>query len=188
MAKDAEAYRTIGEAAEELGLPQHVLRFWETRFSQISPMKRSGGRRYYRPADVQLLSAIRHLLYGEGYTIKGVQRLLKQQGASALIELVRQSQAADTPPAVHGAGPDASSGAPAVSRDPGGVAGLGASATAGGGHIEAPGPAQTPESVAGNRAEAAPGGDLPAQVRGQLAALLTELEECSRLLDQARNV
>ncbi|MGE3646204.1 MAG: MerR family transcriptional regulator [Beijerinckiaceae bacterium] len=90
MDKGADAYRTIGEAAEELQLPQHVLRFWETRFSQIRPMKRSGGRRYYRPEDVELLAAIRHLLYGEGYTIKGVQRILKQQGGRAVVDLVVQ--------------------------------------------------------------------------------------------------
>ena len=78
--KGPEAFRTISEVAEELDLPQHVLRFWETRFTQIRPMKRGGGRRYYRPDDVDLLRGIRHLLYGEGYTIRGVQRILKEQG------------------------------------------------------------------------------------------------------------
>jgi len=80
MDKASGAYRTISEVAEELDIPQHVLRFWETRFPQIKPMKRSGGRRYYRPADVLLLRGIRRLLYGEGYTIKGVQRILAAQG------------------------------------------------------------------------------------------------------------
>ena len=80
MDKSPEAFRTISEAAEELDLPQHVLRFWETRFSTIKPLKRGGGRRYYRPDDVDLLRGIRHLLYGEGYTIRGVQRILKEQG------------------------------------------------------------------------------------------------------------
>src|SRR5262249_18893353 len=78
--KAPDAFRTISEVAEELDLPQHVLRFWETRFSQIKPMKRGGGRRYYRPDDVDLLRGIRHLLYGEGYTIRGVQRILKDHG------------------------------------------------------------------------------------------------------------
>jgi DNA-binding transcriptional MerR regulator len=78
--KAPEAFRTISEVADELDLPQHVLRFWETRFSQIKPMKRGGGRRYYRPDDVDLLRGIRHLLYGEGYTIRGVQRILKDHG------------------------------------------------------------------------------------------------------------
>jgi DNA-binding transcriptional MerR regulator len=80
VSKGPEAFRTISEVAEDLDLPQHVLRFWETRFIQIKPLKRGGGRRYYRPDDVDLLRGIRELLYGEGYTIKGVQRILKEQG------------------------------------------------------------------------------------------------------------
>ncbi len=83
MEKSADAFRTISEVAGELDLPQHVLRFWETRFPQIKPLKRAGGRRYYRPRDIEILRAIKHLLYGEGYTIKGVQRVLKEQGAGA---------------------------------------------------------------------------------------------------------
>lgn len=80
MEKGPDAFRTISEVADDLDLPQHVLRFWETRFVQIKPMKRGGGRRYYRPDDVDLLRGIRHLLYGEGYTIRGVQQILKDQG------------------------------------------------------------------------------------------------------------
>ena len=80
MDKSPDAFRTISEVAEELDLPQHVLRFWETRFAQIRPLKRGGGRRYYRPDDVDLLKGIRHFLYGEGYTIRGVQRILKAEG------------------------------------------------------------------------------------------------------------
>ncbi len=80
MDKSPDAFRTISEVADDLDLPQHVLRFWETRFTQIKPLKRGGGRRYYRPDDVDLLRGIRHLLYGEGYTIKGVQRILKAEG------------------------------------------------------------------------------------------------------------
>ena len=76
------AFRTISEVAQELELPQHVLRFWESRFHEIRPMKRGGGRRYYRPEDLDLLRGIRHLLYGEGYTIRGVQRLLREQGVN----------------------------------------------------------------------------------------------------------
>ena len=78
--KSPDAYRTISEVAEDLKLPQHVLRFWETRFPQIKPLKRAGGRRFYRPEDVALLRAIKALLYGQGYTIKGVQRLLQDHG------------------------------------------------------------------------------------------------------------
>jgi DNA-binding transcriptional MerR regulator len=79
--KAPDAFRTISEVAVDLNVPQHVLRFWESRFREIRPMKRGGGRRYYRPDDVALLRGIRHLLYGEGYTIRGVQRILKDQGS-----------------------------------------------------------------------------------------------------------
>jgi len=78
IAKSAEAFRTISEVANELEIPQHVLRFWESKFSQVKPLKRGGGRRYYRPEDVVLLRNIRSLLYNEGYTIKGVQKLLRE--------------------------------------------------------------------------------------------------------------
>jgi DNA-binding transcriptional MerR regulator len=78
--KAPDAFRTISEAADELDLPQHVLRFWESRFREIKPMKRGGGRRYYRPDDLDLLRGIKHLLYGEGYTIRGVQRILRENG------------------------------------------------------------------------------------------------------------
>jgi DNA-binding transcriptional MerR regulator len=83
--KSPDAFRTISEAADELNLPQHVLRFWETRFSTIKPLKRGGGRRYYRPEDVLLLKGIRHLLYDQGFTIKGVQRILKDQGTRYVV-------------------------------------------------------------------------------------------------------
>ena len=82
--KGPEAYRTIREVADSMDLPQHVLRFWETRFPQIRPLKRAGGRRYYRPEDIERLRLIRRLLYDEGYTIKGVQKLFKEQGVQAL--------------------------------------------------------------------------------------------------------
>jgi DNA-binding transcriptional MerR regulator len=84
MEKSPEAFRTIREVADVMELPQHVLRFWETRFPQIRPLKRAGGRRYYRPDDVERLHLIKRLLYDEGYTIKGVQKLFKEQGAQAL--------------------------------------------------------------------------------------------------------
>jgi DNA-binding transcriptional MerR regulator len=86
--KAPDAFRTISEVADDLDIPQHVLRFWETRFSQIKPMKRSGGRRYYRPDDVDLLRGIRRLLYGEGYTIRGVQRILKEHGIKSVQGLI----------------------------------------------------------------------------------------------------
>ncbi len=90
--KSPEAFRTISEVANELDVPQHVLRFWESKFAQVRPLKRGGGRRYYRPADVELLRRIRSLLYEEGYTIKGVQKLLKENGKRA--EIARPSQGA----------------------------------------------------------------------------------------------
>lgn len=80
MSKSAEAFRTIGEVADELGVPKHVLRFWEGKFAHIRPMKRGGGRRYYRPEDMELLRGIRTLLHSNGYTIKGVQKILRDQG------------------------------------------------------------------------------------------------------------
>jgi DNA-binding transcriptional MerR regulator len=91
--KAPDAFRTISEVADDLDIPQHVLRFWETRFAQIKPMKRSGGRRYYRPDDVDLLKGIRRLLYGEGYTIRGVQRILKEHGIKSVQGLADSSAA-----------------------------------------------------------------------------------------------
>jgi DNA-binding transcriptional MerR regulator len=97
--KSAGAFRTISEVATELDVPQHVLRFWETRFSQIRPLKRAGGRRYYRPEDVELLRRIRGLLYQHGYTIKGVQKLLRDGGRAAdtPVAAVAEESAAEEP-------------------------------------------------------------------------------------------
>lgn len=91
-AKADGAFLTIREVADELGVQQHVLRFWETKFSQVKPMKRGGGRRYYRPDDVILLKNIQHLLYTEGYTIKGVQKLLRSEGKKALSQSLLAEQ------------------------------------------------------------------------------------------------
>lgn len=90
--KGPDAFRTISEVAEELDLPQHVLRFWETRFAQIKPLKRGGGRRYYRPDDIDLLRGIRHLLYGDGYTIRGVQQILREQGVRHVQAIGRDAE------------------------------------------------------------------------------------------------
>lgn len=95
--KAPEAFRTISEVAEILDVPQHVLRFWETRFSAVKPMKRGGGRRFYRPADVDLLKGIRHLLYSQGYTIRGVQRILKEQGTAPVLAVGRGTAQAAEP-------------------------------------------------------------------------------------------
>ncbi len=108
--KAAAAFRTISEVAADLDLPQHVLRFWETKFTTIKPMKRGGGRRYYRPEDVALIRQIRDLLYSDGYTIKGVQKLLREGGGKlagvvgAKTETPAQAEEKAAPPA---AAPDA---------------------------------------------------------------------------------
>jgi DNA-binding transcriptional MerR regulator len=91
--KSPEAFRTISEVSMELDVPQHVLRFWETRFSQVRPIKRAGGRRFYRPEDVALLRGIRSLLYSDGYTIKGVQKVLRDRGWRHVAQLGRDVQA-----------------------------------------------------------------------------------------------
>ncbi len=97
--KSAAAFRTISEVAGELDLPQHVLRFWESKFPQIRPMKRGGGRRYYRPADMDLLRRIRGLLYDDGYTIKGVQKILRDQHGRAGSGIEIEDEAIDEGPA-----------------------------------------------------------------------------------------
>lgn len=108
--KSAEAFRTISEVASELEVPQHVLRFWETKFNQVRPMKRGGGRRYYRPEDVVLLRNIRSLLYDDGYTIKGVQKLLREGG-------LKPGEAAPQPEAATSAAQPAPAAPPPASSD-----------------------------------------------------------------------
>ena len=83
--KSPEAFRTISEVSKDLSLPQHVLRFWETKFAQIKPIKRGGGRRYYRPEDVDLLKGIKNLLYNDGYTIRGVQKVIRENGSKNIL-------------------------------------------------------------------------------------------------------
>lgn len=97
-AKSPLAYKTISEVAEEIGVPQHVLRFWETRFASLRPLKRGGNRRYYRPEDVALVRQINTLLYSEGYTIKGVQKLLAASGSTRPAEAERAAPAAAADP------------------------------------------------------------------------------------------
>jgi len=191
--KSPEAFRTISEVADELDLPQHVLRFWETRFSQIKPLKRGGGRRYYRPEDVNLLKGIRHLLYGEGYTIKGVQRILKEQGVrhvAAVWNAVAEEAAEELPAPAEATVP------PAVppARPPAQLAEQPAR------QIQQP---PAPRPVAGAEpvqptpppmpARPAPVASGPAAQQGltssqisQLKAALFELIECKRILDDTR--
>lgn len=127
--KSPDAFRTISEVAMELDVPQHVLRFWETKFTQIKPLKRGGGRRYYRPEDIDLLRGIRTLLYHDGYTIKGVQKVFREQGLRHVTEIGREeleaelaAMEADGAPAPQDQGGEAAGvsveGAPAVSAQP----------------------------------------------------------------------
>ena len=95
MDKAPEAFRTISEVADELEVPKHVLRFWEAKFAQLKPMKRGGGRRYYRPEDVALLRGIRFLLYDDGYTIRGVQKILREHGPRYVMDYRRLAEGAE---------------------------------------------------------------------------------------------
>jgi DNA-binding transcriptional MerR regulator len=172
--KAPDAFRTISEVAHELDVPQHVLRFWESRFREIRPMKRGGGRRYYRPDDVDLLRGIRHLLYGEGYTIRGVQRLLREQGLRFVQSVwqpgapqpVRQS-AEEEPDKPVARGRKSADERQADDEDQG-------DATA---STDARGRAGQPEKPR------APG--LTAEQVQKLQGMLRELTECRKLLDAA---
>lgn len=195
MNKSPDAFRTISEVADDLDLPQHVLRFWETRFSQIRPMKRGGGRRYYRPDDVDLLKGIRHLLYEEGYTIKGVQRILKEQGNKFVIGIGSGEIDISDPAALVGVA--AAEPAARQADDESGPAPTSATR-----------PAPSVEEFTRAAQETGPSkgilgrlrrGDEQAPVdntdtgylhpedRRNLQATLYELLECKRLLDQARS-
>ncbi len=161
MGKSAQAFRTISEAAGELELPQHVLRFWETRFSQIKPLKRGGGRRYYRPEDVLLLKGIRHLLYDQGFTIKGVQRILKEEGPRHVIAI-------------------GEAGSLEALEAGNGTAGTTTGAKADTSTTKAN------EATKGTLTTSTPGGGFSARQRNRLSKVMRELLECKRLLDNAR--
>ncbi|MEM1238038.1 MAG: MerR family transcriptional regulator [Pseudomonadota bacterium] len=103
MEKSRDAFRTISEVAEGLGTQPHVLRFWESKFSQVKPVKRAGGRRYYRPGDVALLTGIKKLLHDDGITIKGVQKILRERGVKYVTALVEENRSQDTAPEVEDA-------------------------------------------------------------------------------------
>jgi DNA-binding transcriptional MerR regulator len=164
--KSPDAFRTISEVAEDLDLPQHVLRFWETRFGQIRPLKRGGGRRYYRPDDVDLLRGIRALLYGQGYTIRGVQRILKEKGLRYVQALGRGETVAPAP------GPAEREVDLPVAPAQGAAAGL----------YEMP--ADRP--AAGFTDEPERNLPVPEEVLLRLNSVLSELVECRRLLAVAR--
>ena len=155
MEKSADAFRTISEVADELSVPKHVLRFWEGKFSQIKPMKRGGGRRYYRPEDVELLRGIRRLLHDEGYTIKGVQKVIREQGIDFVKTCWRLA-----PESTKAGGKQG--GAPAGSKK-----------------AEAPQPG--PDTHLGRNGSTAPFRLSRANAR-VLNEVLAELEKCKRLL------
>lgn len=197
--KGPDAFRTIREVADELDLPQHVLRFWETRFTQIRPLKRGGSRRYYRPEDVGLLRGIRHLLYRDGYTIKGVQRILKAQGPRFVTQIGEgavpaaaplASDADDDSPAglVAVASVSPTRAPPQAPAPPSGPSAL----TRRRNHVPETAATVAPAGDSSGTAEAALGAtpagmaNIAADDRERLIATLAELLECKRLLDQAR--
>jgi DNA-binding transcriptional MerR regulator len=172
MDKSGDAFRTISEAAEELNVPQHVLRFWETRFSQIKPLKRGGGRRYYRRDDVNLLRGIRYLLYAQGYTIKGVQRILKE-GGLAFVQNVWRNPEEPIPASM-------------AMRDGDELAGAEATDGAAPSVILAKPPGANPQgTVLIRRTDAVV---LSAQDRKALQLAVNELTEARRLLDLAGRI
>ncbi|MEA2951674.1 MAG: hypothetical protein QOJ96_1194 [Alphaproteobacteria bacterium] len=189
MDKAPDAFRTISEVADDLDVPQHVLRFWESRFTQIRPMKRAGGRRYYRADDVDLLRGIRQLLYGEGYTIRGVQRILKEHG----VKFVQNVWQAGAEQPAHRPGDDeaddvaAASTADDVTGRGRGLRGLLPSL------LGRDAKAEVPSSAAGERREPAlddPKAAMSKRTSGlaredlrKLQAALHELGECRQLLD-----
>jgi DNA-binding transcriptional MerR regulator len=186
--KGPQAFRTISEVAEELDLPQHVLRFWETRFVQIRPMKRGGGRRYYRPDDIDLLRGIRYLLYGEGYTIRGVQRILKEQGPRFVIGAGRGDMSEAFTPNPDDQGEDEDVEILALAdEDTDDEAAAGNDLADAGDNIE---PTFDPREFRPKR-EAPPVngtglGLAPDEIR-RLHATLSDLLDLKRLLDQARD-
>jgi DNA-binding transcriptional MerR regulator len=199
VSKGPDAFRTISEVADDLDLPQHVLRFWETRFTQIKPLKRGGGRRYYRPDDIDLLRGIRQLLYGEGYTIKGVQRIFREQGQRFVISagrgeidgLVMAAQRAAVAAGDDDNGHDSDAGLDAVEDlvetdfgddddDEGGIVP----------RVDMPAPRAPLRRPAGLMSAVHPAvngrHDLTGDDVDKLQTTLAELLECKRLLDQVR--
>jgi DNA-binding transcriptional MerR regulator len=182
MDKSPDAFRTISEVAEDLDVPQHVLRFWESRSGQIKPMKRGGGRRYYRPEDVDLLRGIRHLLYGEGYTIRGVQRILREQGGRFVQSVWREGAEQPTLQPHEEAGDSETEAHGAEHADVGDEAPKA-------GTVTAPAPARQSASapVATPTPPAVPlpvGPILSAEDIRQLRSALETLTDCRRRLDQ----
>ncbi len=167
--KSDAAFRTISEVSEDLDVPQHVLRFWESKFTQIKPLKRGGGRRYYRPEDLQLLKRIRDLLYKDGYTIRGVQKLLRDQSRGQILSGESKPEVAPA------------KAAPVVAEQP-------AEAVADPSPAPVSVPAQVPAVQPQLQLEATPRQERPkdSDIRTELKSLLAELEELRALLAAAR--
>ena len=189
MEKAPDAFRTISEVADELDIPQHVLRFWESRFPQIKPMKRAGGRRYYRPEDVDLLRGVKHLLYGEGYTIRGVQRILREQGQK-FVQAVWQPGAAQ--PAAEAADDAVNEDAEADAQDvseresreaPRTLLGLFKGAASGRRDTDAEAAEESESNARSVTVPAAP--QLSRESVRKLQSALHELRECRQAIDQA---
>jgi DNA-binding transcriptional MerR regulator len=177
--KAPDAFRTISEVADDLDVPQHVLRFWESRFSQIRPMKRAGGRRYYRADDVDLLRGIRQLLYSEGYTIRGVQRILKAHGVN-FVQTVWQEGAAQ-PARLPDDDIADEAAEPAAERNEGARGLRGLLPSLRGKETERREPRLGDDTELDTAAPAA--AEVSREDRHKLQAVLHELSECRRLLD-----
>ncbi len=192
MEKAPDAFRTISEVADELDIPQHVLRFWESRFPQIKPMKRAGGRRYYRPEDVDLLRGVRHLLYGEGYTIRGVQRILREQGQK-FVQAVWQpgaaqptADASDHEGAEVDTAPDSTEEADEASADaPRSLFSMFKGAASGRRDSEADANEKSDDEAPATPLTTPPVPQLSRENVRRLQSALHELRECRQAIDQA---
>jgi DNA-binding transcriptional MerR regulator len=187
--KAPDAFRTISEVADEINVPQHVLRFWESRFTQIKPLKRGGGRRYYRPDDVDLLRGVRHLLYGEGYTIRGVQRILREEGLAFVQDVWRVE--ADAEADIDASAPEDDDGrmesgndAPRLQEPSFFAVGTRAEVDTGGHADERREPSLTAPPLPAVEPAPAPIG-LHGEERSRLRAALDELVACRHLIDAA---
>jgi DNA-binding transcriptional MerR regulator len=177
MSKSVDAFRTIGEVAEELDVPKHVLRFWEGKFPHIRPMKRGGGRRYYRPEDMELLRGIRHLLHAEGYTIKGVQKILREQG----IDQVKAAAAAAG--AAKAAAEKRSTKARAQAQKPASTAPASKSMTPSAQSTKSASPsASAGEAHGAPRADTSTGKGQDKSAKDVISGVIRELEACRQLL------
>jgi DNA-binding transcriptional MerR regulator len=167
MSKAAEAFRTISEVAADLDVPKHVLRFWEAKFPQIRPMKRGGGRRYYRPEDLELLRGIRRLLHAEGYTIKGVQKILREQGVDHVKAYATAPATVDKPKARARGKADGATARHATAAPSASVPTVSAPA------LSQPAPVNARKPARGAETKT---------IDGIIRAALVELEACRRLL------